>query len=265
MANKYLDNNGLLYLWTKIKNYVTGITNNKVDKVDGKGLSTHDLTDELLEKIQNAGDSSFSGNYPDLTSKPKINNVEIVGDMTLNQLGIQAKGDYALKSEIPTLPTKVSQLQNDTDYQTGEEVEAAVASKAEKTYVDTELGKKANATHTHVKADITDFPVNVSSFSNDAGYQNATQVTAIVNEKISEQTHFTFQKVEELPDTSSASANVIYLVAKDTPGTSAYDEYLLVDGAWELIGNTDVDLSGYMLKTDMTAITNGEIDDIISA
>lgn len=265
MANKYLDNNGLLYLWSKIKSYVTGITNNKVDKVDGKGLSTNDLTDELLEKLQNAGDSSFSGNYPDLTSKPKINNVEIVGEMTLNQLGIQPKGDYALKTDIPTLPTKVSQLQNDADYQTAEEVTATVAPKADKTYVDGQLATKANTSHTHTKADITDFPTNISSFSNDAGYQNASQVTTIVNEKIAEQTHFTFQKVEQLPEVGSAQENVIYLVPKSKAGTSAYDEYLLVEGAFELIGNTDVDLSGYMLKTDMVAITNGEIDDIISA
>lgn len=45
---------------------------NKVDKVAGKGLSTNDLTDELLTKINNAGDSSFTGNYEDLTNKPNI-------------------------------------------------------------------------------------------------------------------------------------------------------------------------------------------------
>lgn len=44
----------------------------KVDKVAGKGLSTNDLTDALLTKLQNAGDSSFSGNYSDLVGKPDI-------------------------------------------------------------------------------------------------------------------------------------------------------------------------------------------------
>lgn len=44
----------------------------KVDKVAGKGLSTNDLTDELLKKLQNAGDSTFTGNYSDLIGAPDI-------------------------------------------------------------------------------------------------------------------------------------------------------------------------------------------------
>lgn len=45
MSNKFLDQNGLLYLWQKI-------TNKFVAKVDGKGLSTNDLTNELKTKIE---------------------------------------------------------------------------------------------------------------------------------------------------------------------------------------------------------------------
>lgn len=44
----------------------------KVDKVEGKGLSTNDLTDALLTKLNNAGTSNFSGKYTDLTEKPDI-------------------------------------------------------------------------------------------------------------------------------------------------------------------------------------------------
>ena len=36
------------------------------------GLSHNDLTDELVTKINNAGDSSFTGNYNDLTNKPDL-------------------------------------------------------------------------------------------------------------------------------------------------------------------------------------------------
>lgn len=69
---KILDENGALYLWQKLKTYITGLLSNKVDKVEGKGLSTNDLTDELVTKINNAGDSSFTGNYNDLTNKPDL-------------------------------------------------------------------------------------------------------------------------------------------------------------------------------------------------
>lgn len=45
-----LDDNGTLYLWQKIKLLLA----DKVDKETGKGLSTNDLTNALVTKIQNA-------------------------------------------------------------------------------------------------------------------------------------------------------------------------------------------------------------------
>lgn len=64
----FVTKDNLLYVWQKIKLLLS----NKVDKVEGKGLSTNDLTDELKQKILNAGDSSFSGNYNDLINKPDL-------------------------------------------------------------------------------------------------------------------------------------------------------------------------------------------------
>ena len=51
--NKYLDANGLLYVWEKIKSQLSG----KVDKAAGKGLSANDFTDE--EKAKLAGLSGY--------------------------------------------------------------------------------------------------------------------------------------------------------------------------------------------------------------
>ena len=45
MANKFLDQNGLLYLWQKI-------TNKFVAKVDGKGLSENDFTNGLKTRLE---------------------------------------------------------------------------------------------------------------------------------------------------------------------------------------------------------------------
>ena len=49
MTRKYLDNNGVLYLWQKI-------TNLFVKKEAGKGLSSNDLTDDILAKIDDTSD-----------------------------------------------------------------------------------------------------------------------------------------------------------------------------------------------------------------
>ena len=51
--------------------------------------------------------------YTELTNKPKINNVELDGEKSLDDLGIQAQGNYATKEE---LPTKTSQLENDSNF-----------------------------------------------------------------------------------------------------------------------------------------------------
>lgn len=50
----YLDNNGLLYFWQKLKTLLAG----KVDKVSGKGLSTNDYT--TADKNKLAGLSNYS-------------------------------------------------------------------------------------------------------------------------------------------------------------------------------------------------------------
>ncbi len=74
---RYIGRNSLLYVWQNFKVDL----GKKVDKVDGKGLSTNDLTDELKEKILKAGDSSFSGNYEDLTNKPDLSTYAKTTDM----------------------------------------------------------------------------------------------------------------------------------------------------------------------------------------
>ena len=115
---KSLDQNGLLYFWTKI----SGFLDEKVDKVEGMGLSHNDLTDELVEKINNAGDSSFSGTYADLTGKPSINGHELTaGDNTLATLGIQAAGDYATTTQLNNKVDKVSGKGLSTNDYTNEE------------------------------------------------------------------------------------------------------------------------------------------------
>ena len=72
---------------------------------------------------------------------------------------------------------------------------------------------------------------------------------------IAEAQHMKKEVVEALPSESDGVENVIYLVKKAEGGeTNFYNEYLLIDGKWELIGNTEtkVDLSNYPTKEEMT-------------
>ena len=78
-------------------------------------------------------------------------------------------------------------------------------------------------------------------------------------------TSFSAQIVEELPETGET--NIFYLIAKDTAGETGnvYDEYLYINGNFELVGSTAMDLSGYVLASDLHALTNSEISAIYAS
>lgn len=83
--------------------------------------------------------------------------------------------------------------------------------------------------------------------------------TAITN-ALADITGISYEVVQSLPATGQAG--VIYLLANSGTAPNIYDEYIWTGTAFEKIGTTDVDLSGYVQKTDMVAITNAEIDTI---
>ena len=58
--------------------------------------------------------------------------------------------------------------------------------------------------------------------------------------------------VDTLPATGES--NIIYLIKKVGTGTDIHDEYVYVEGNWEKIGTTDVDLSNYYTKTQVDSI-----------
>lgn len=96
------------------------------------------------------GGSDESINYSDVVGKPKINDVELSGNKTLAELGIQPKGDYALKTDIPT---KVSDLTNDRGYITDSAL--TPYAKANNVYTKGEVDNKVSEISTAKKNTIT--------------------------------------------------------------------------------------------------------------
>ena len=90
---------------------------------------------------------------------------------------------------------------------------------------------------------------NVSTLTNDAGYQNASQVSSAIASAVGEITSFEYQVVQTLPATGEKG--VIYLVANSGTTPDIYDEYIWVNNAFEKIGTTDIDLSGYATTEDL--------------
>lgn len=62
--------------------------------------------------------------------------------------------------------------------------------------------------------------------------------------------HLSREIVEALPE--NAHENVIYMVLRgDGTGQDVYNEYMYINGAWEIIGDTSVDLTGYAKTEDI--------------
>lgn len=49
-------------------------------------------------------------NYNDLSEKPKINDVELKGNKTLDELGIQPKGKYLTEEKDPTIAQHIKKI-----------------------------------------------------------------------------------------------------------------------------------------------------------
>lgn len=164
---KFLDQNGLIYVWSKIKTEL----GKKVDTVAGKGLSTNDLTDELLAKINAAGESNFSGKYSDLTGKPKINNVELAAENSLEDLGIQAAGDYATNTDLAGKVDKVAGKGLSTNDYTNEEQTklAGIEAGAQVNKIESIKVNGTATTITDKAVDLT-IPTKLSELTNDGDF-----------------------------------------------------------------------------------------------
>lgn len=118
-------------------------------------------------------------------------------------------GDYEDLTNKPTIPTKTSDLTNDSDFV----AQSELSDYATKDYVEGVI----------------------------AGVETGMLKRSIVS---------------TLPS-SGIDENTIYMVERsESESGNVYDEYMYVGSSWEKIGSTDVDLTDYWKKSDLT-FTNG--------
>lgn len=85
------------------------------------------------------------------------------------------------------------------------------------------------------------------------------QVKAEIASQIGKAEHLKRIIVTQLPEVSTADANAIYMVSKDLGVQQKYEEFMVINGAWEKIGDSAVDLSGYSTTEQMNqAITTAK-------
>lgn len=108
--SKFLDENGLLYLWGKIKALAGG----KVDKETGKGLSTNDFTTAEKSKLEGLENYTLPAASADVLGGVKVGAGLAVNQGVLSATGggtadavdwsnVLNKPDLALKSDLASL------------------------------------------------------------------------------------------------------------------------------------------------------------------
>lgn len=235
-------------------------------------LSGYAKTTDLPTKVSdltNDGDgttgSKFATEVYVNTNGGKIDKIKVNGtEQTITNKAVDI-----------TVPTKTSDLTNDSNfvsdasyvhtdnnYTTAEKNKlSGVASGAQVNKIESIKVNGTAQTITSKAVDIT-VPTNNNQLTNGAGYQTASEVQTAINSAISGITGIDFQVVASLPATGTKG--VIYLISNSGTGTNIYDEYIWVTNRFEKIGTTEIDLSNYYNTTNLLALTNQEIDTIIS-
>ena len=205
----------------------------------------------------------------------------------VTQILTKIKSLLAKKAEITAIPTKVSQLTNDSKYQNETEVNTKINTKLGE--LDYDFANAKNETVTTTPESGTGADVYVTSISETDGVISAkkwsfgnmfnrhvkrsnipdiTQVRSEINTAVGKITSFEYKVVSELPPESDGVKGTIYLLRHGgNDNTNSFDEYILVDtyssggitynAHYEKIGTTDIDLTPYAKKTDIpTAVSD---------
>ena len=190
-----------------------------------------------FRKIETSGEGEGgTSNYDELTNKPSINNVPLVGNLNTANLKLTdaTLTEEGVPAEAKTVGAKLAEQSTSL------------------TAIKEELTKKAN---------ISDIPTKVSELQNDSNYQTDTDVTTTlttyatktyVGEQISSADHLKREIVTDIPSSETADKNTIYMLKiESATGNDKYREYLLIDGTVQCVGDTSVDLTDYAKKTEI--------------
>ena len=95
-------------------------------------------------------------------------------------------------------------------------------------------------------------PTKTSQLTNDKKYQTDTEVSTAISKAVAAADHLKRKVVKSTADIDLKAADAsqyIYMVPKGSAGDAdKYDEYMVIDGALEKMGDWGVDLSGYVQK-----------------
>ena len=185
----------------------------------------------------------------------------------VTQILTKIKSLLAKKAEITAIPTKVSELTNDSLYQNEAEVIAKIDTKLGELSLDAEDNdkhyvysvKQKNGQISVSSASFSDsFTKQLESAHTTGGVVSRTDVNTAINNAVGKITSFEYKVVDSLPAVSEGKKGTIYLVAHSgSTAQNIYDEYIFLpaegstEARYEKIGTTDIDLTPYAKKTEI--------------
>ncbi len=116
-----------------------------------------------------------------------------------------------------------------------------------------QLQMLANRANTKINQVALSVPTKTSQLTNDSNFQTDTDVASA----ISSIDHLSRKKVTSTSDidpSASGAEKFIYMVPKSNADTNdSYDEYMVIDGKIEYVGNTKVDMTGFISVDDVAS------------
>lgn len=222
---KYLTLSGLQTFWNGVKSKL----NTKVDKVDGKGLSTNDLTNELKAQY----DAAYQ--YTSTTDAEKNTIVSV----KVNGVALSPDENRAVDVSVPTGALASKDTVAESDLATD------LANK---------INGKADAATTLAGYGIADAYTKTET---DTAISTAVAGASHLKKVLS--TAEEIAAFEAAPET--ANVDTIYMLKDESvTGVDKYKEYTVIGDAFVCIGDTSVDLTPYVLASDIVAITDEEIN-----
>ena len=216
-------------------------TNTTLKATDTEAKKTEALIKDLMSQLGKSENEVkqiiASGDLSKYITEPKLQEAlksyatkeDLQGIDVTGQLG-----DYAKKTDVPT---KLSELQSDTNNRT--------VTDAEKNKLENiEDGAEKNKI-TSVNQKTGDVVLKISDLENDKNFKTEVEIQELINNS----TKLKKEVVTSLP--STGKEDIIYLLKNKNDNNNFYTEYLWIGGKWEIIGDTKVDLTDYAKKSEI--------------
>lgn len=216
----------------------------KVDKIEGKQLSTNDFTNADKTKLD-----STPTTFAPTNAQANIIEIVKVNNQTLTPSN---------KTVNISIPTKTSDLTNDSNFLTSHQ---SLSGYATENWVENK-GYLTQHQDISNKADKSEIPTKISQLNNDSNFikntvnnltnyytKTNTYTKSEVEGLIAAINQFHYEIVTVLPTTGEG--NVLYLKGPIGDGSDKYEEYVYANGTFVKIGDTSIDLSGYAKLEDI--------------